>query len=73
MYVPKNLRDLASLNKVPQYGKDGKLYSTFSRIRRPIRRHITFRGEPLVEVSDILYGGWLSYFLVSPIHIFVWK
>ena len=49
----KDLRDLASLNKVPQYGKDGKLYSTFSRIRRPIRRHITFRGEPLVEVSDI--------------------
>ena len=25
----------------------------FSRIRRPIRKHITFRGEPLVEVSDI--------------------
>ena len=49
----KDLRDLASLNKVPQYGKDGKLYSTFSRIRRPIRKHITFRGEPLVEVSDI--------------------
>ncbi len=49
----KDLRDLASLNKVPQYGKDGKLYSTFSRIRRPIRKHITFRGQPLVEVSDI--------------------
>ena len=49
----KDLRDLASLNKVPQYGKDGKLYSTFSRIRKPIRKHITFRGEPLVEVSDI--------------------
>lgn len=49
----KDLRDLASLNKVPQYGKDGKLYSTFSRIRRPMRKHITFRGEPLVEVSDI--------------------
>ena len=49
----KDLRDLASLNKVPQYGKDGKLYSTFSRIRKPIRKHITFRGYPLVEVSDI--------------------
>lgn len=49
----KDLRDLASLNTIPHYGKDGKLYSVFSRIRRPIRKHITFRGEPLVEVSDI--------------------
>ena len=49
----KDLRDLAAINTVPEYGKDGKLYSVFSRIRRPIRKHITFRGSPLVEVSDI--------------------
>lgn len=49
----KDLRDLATINKVPQYGKDGKLYSVFSRIRRPIRKYITFRGSPLVEASDI--------------------
>ena len=49
----RDLRDLASLNTIPDYGKDGKLYSVFSRIRRPIRKHITFRGSPLVEVSDI--------------------
>ena len=49
----RDLRDLASLNTIPEYGKDGKLYSVFSRIRRPIRKHITFRGSPLVEVSDI--------------------
>ena len=49
----KDLRDLASLNTIPEYGKDGKLYSVFSRVRRPIRKHITFRGEHLVEVSDI--------------------
>ena len=49
----RDLRDLASLNTMPEYGKDGKLYSVFSRIRRPIRKHITFRGNPLVEVSDI--------------------
>ena len=49
----RDLRDLASLNTIPEYGKDGKLYSVFSRIRRPIRKHITFRGNPLVEVSDI--------------------
>ena len=49
----RDLRDLASLNTIPQYGKDGKLYSVFSRIRRPIRKYITFRGSPLVEVSDI--------------------
>ena len=49
----KDLRDLATINKIPQYGKDDKLYSIFSRIRRPIRKHITFRGSPLVEVSDI--------------------
>lgn len=49
----KDLRDLATINKVPQYGKDGKLYSVFSRIRRPIRKYITFRGSTLVEASDI--------------------
>ena len=49
----KDLRDLASINTVPEYGKDGKLYSVFSRIRKPIRKHITFRGSPLVEASDI--------------------
>ena len=49
----RDLRDLATLNTIPDYGKDGKLYSVFSRIRRPIRKHITFRGNPLVEVSDI--------------------
>ena len=49
----KDLRDLASLNTIPEYGKDDKLYSVFSRVRRPIRKYITFRGEHLVEVSDI--------------------
>ena len=49
----KDLRDLAAINTVPEYGKDGKLYSVFSRIRKPIRKHITFRGSPLVEASDI--------------------
>ena len=49
----KDLRDLATINKIPQYGKDDKLYSIFSRIRRPIRKYITFRGSPLVEASDI--------------------
>lgn len=49
----KDLRDLASLNKVPKYGNDGKLYSTFSRIRRPIRKYVTFRGDQLDQASDI--------------------
>ena len=49
----RDLRDLASINTILEYGKDGKMYSVFSRIRRPIRKHITFRGSPLVEVSDI--------------------
>lgn len=49
----RDLRDLASINTVPEYGKDGKLYSVFARVRRPVRKHITFRGSPLVEASDI--------------------
>lgn len=49
----KDLRDLVSINTVPEYGKDGKLYSVFARVRRPVRKHITFRGSPLVEASDI--------------------
>lgn len=49
----KDLRDLAAINTVSEYGKDGKLYSVFARVRRPVRKHITFRGSPLVEASDI--------------------
>ena len=49
----RDLRDLANINKIPEIAKDGKIYSTFARIRRPVRKHICFRGHRLVEASDI--------------------
>ena len=49
----KDLYDIAGLNKIPRIGKAGKIYSVFSRIRRPVRKFIRFNGEHLVEASDI--------------------
>lgn len=49
----KDLYDIAGLDRIPQVGKAGKIYSVFSRIRRPLRKFIRFNGEHLVEASDI--------------------
>lgn len=38
----RDLRDLANINKIPEIARDGKIYSTFARIRRPVRKHICF-------------------------------
>ena len=47
------INELANINKIPEVSKDGKIYSTFARIRRPVRKHICFRGHRLIEASDI--------------------
>ena len=49
----KDLYDIAGLDRIPHIGKAGKIYSVFSRIRRPLRKFIRFNGEHLVEASDI--------------------
>lgn len=49
----RDLHDIAGLNRIPKKGKGGKIYSVFSRIRRPVRRFIRYRGEHLVEASDV--------------------
>lgn len=49
----KDLYDIANLNKIPERGKAGKIYSVFSRIRRPLRKFIRYNGEHLVEASDV--------------------
>ena len=49
----RDLYAISDLNTIPEENEDGKLYSTFSRIRRPIRKYIRFRGEYLVEVTDV--------------------
>ena len=49
----KDLYDIAGLDRIPHIGKAGKIYSVFSRIRRPIRKFIRFNGEHLIEASDI--------------------
>lgn len=44
---------LASVNTVPAFKDDGKLYSRLANLRKPIRKHITYGGHRIVEVSDI--------------------
>ena len=47
-----DLKHIARLNQVPVFKEDGKLYSSLANLRRDIRKFV-FRGERLVEVSDI--------------------
>lgn len=44
---------LAKLNIVPTFHKDGKLYSHFANLRKPIRTFIRYKNEPLIEIADI--------------------
>ena len=48
-----DLMHLAKLNIVPNYNTDGKLYSHFANLRKPIRAFIRYKNEPLIEISDI--------------------
>ena len=49
----RDLYSISHLNRVPVIDKTGKIYSVFTRIRRPIRKHIRYGGERLIEVSDV--------------------
>ncbi len=48
-----DLQHLASVNTIPRFKDDGKLYSRLANLRKPIRKHITYAGHRIVEVSDI--------------------
>lgn len=48
-----DLQHLASVNTVPAFKDDGKLYSRLANLRKPVRKHITYGGHRIVEVSDI--------------------
>lgn len=52
-YCMADLKHIARLNQVPVFKEDGKLYSSLANLRRDIRKFVFFRGERLVEVSDI--------------------
>lgn len=48
-----DLQHLASVNTVPAFKDDGKLYSRLANLRKPVRKHITYGGHRIVEASDI--------------------
>lgn len=49
----RDLKHLSRINTIPNYSDDGKLYSALANIRKPIRKHITYNGARLVEISDV--------------------
>lgn len=49
----KDILHVTRINTIPHFNKDGKLYSAFSNLRREIRKYVRYKGEILVEVSDI--------------------
>ncbi len=44
-----DLQHLASVNTVPAFKDDGKLYSRLANLRKPVRKHITYGGHRIVE------------------------
>lgn len=49
----RDLGHLSRINTIPNYGSADKIYSALANIRKPIRRHITYKGFEIVEASDI--------------------
>lgn len=49
----RDLMHVSRINTVPNYGKSDKIYSALANIRKPIRKHITYKECPLVEASDV--------------------
>lgn len=49
----RDLIHISRINTVPNYGENDKIYSALANIRKPIREHITYQGERLVEASDV--------------------
>ena len=49
----RDLLHISRINTVPNYGNGGKIYSALANLRKPIRKHIMYKGENLVEVSDV--------------------
>ena len=49
----RDLKHLSRINSIPNFSTDGKLYSALANIRKPIRKHITYKDAKLVEVSDV--------------------
>ena len=49
----RDLSQIARINRIPKFSPDGKLYSTFSNLRREIRKFVRYKDELLIEVSDI--------------------
>lgn len=52
-YCLKDLKHITRLSNIPQYHYDGKLYSAFTNLRKPLREYVCYKGCGLVEVSDI--------------------
>ncbi len=49
----RDLKHLSRINTIPDYSKGGKIYSSLANIRKPIRKHITYKENYLIEVSDV--------------------
>ena len=49
----RDLIHISRINTIPNYGTNDKIYSALANIRKPIREHITYQGELLVEASDV--------------------
>ncbi len=52
-YFWRDMLHIARINEIPNFKQDGKLYSALANIRREVRKHVHYKDEPIVEVSDI--------------------
>lgn len=52
-YCIKDLKHIVRLLDIPKYHYDGKLYSAFTNLRRPLRKYVCYKGCYLEEAMDI--------------------
>ncbi len=52
-YRMADLKHIARINSIPTYHEDGKIYSALANLRREVRKHVYYKEEQIVEVSDI--------------------
>lgn len=52
-YCIKDLKHIIRLADIPKYHYDGKLYSAYTNMRRPLREYVCYNGNYLEEAMDI--------------------
>lgn len=52
-YCVKDLKHIVRLTNIPSFKDNGKLYSAFANLKKPLRQYVCYIGHKLEEATDI--------------------